>query len=32
MAGRFQLKAFVADDQSATLDTMLEENNGLVMM
>jgi len=31
MAGRFQLKAFVADDQSATLDTMLEEkNNGLV--
>lgn len=31
MAGRFQLKAFVSDDQSATLDTMLEEkNNGLV--
>ena len=31
MAGRFQLKAFVADNQSATLDTMLEEkNNGLV--
>ena len=31
MAGRFQLKAFVADDQSATLDVMLEgANNGLV--
>ena len=31
IAGAFQLKAFVADDQSATLDTMLEgTNNGLV--
>ena len=31
MAQAFQLKAFVADDQSATLDTMLEgTNNGLV--
>ena len=31
MAGAFQLKAFVADDQSSTLDTMLEgSNNGLV--
>lgn len=31
MAGRFQLKAFVADDQSATLDSMLDgTNNGLV--
>ena len=31
MAGRFQLKAFVSDDQSATLDTMMKgSNNGLV--
>ncbi len=31
MAGRFQLKAFVSDDQSATLDSMLDgANNGLV--
>jgi len=31
MAGRYQLKAFVSDDQSATLDTMLEgANNGIV--
>lgn len=31
MAQAFQLKAFVSDDQSATLDTMLEgANNGLV--
>ena len=31
MAQAFQLKAFVEDDQSATLDTMLEgANNGLV--
>lgn len=31
IAGAFQLKAFVEDDQSATLDTMLGDvNNGLV--
>lgn len=31
MASRFQLKAFVSDDQSSTLDTMLKgSNNGLV--
>lgn len=31
MAGRYQLREFVSDDQSATLDTMLEgANNGIV--